>query len=92
MGRNRRPLTGFGKVLREFAEDKGIMGAPALARALTDAGYNSGPDCSRSTGVSRTSVDNWMKGQQPVPPEVMPYLAQVLDRRSSPCVCLADKL
>lgn len=79
MGRNRRRLTGFGKVLREFAEDMGIMGAPALAHALTEAGYNSDPEPPRKPGVSRTAVDNWMKGRQPAPPEVMPYIAQVLE-------------
>ncbi len=77
MGRQRRKLTGFGRVLRDFSERKGIFGAPALADALTEMGYKSRK--SKDGGVSRTAVDNWMKGRQVVPPDVLPYLETLFE-------------
>ena len=79
MSRRHRRLTGFGRTLRDYAEDRGIIGAPALAEKLTEAGYNSNPKRGKAPGVSRTTVDNWMKGRHDVPKEVLPYLEQVLE-------------
>lgn len=63
-------------MLREYAEDRGIFGWTALARALSDAGYNVDGD---PPGVSRTAVANWATGQQDAPKDVLPYLERVLE-------------
>ncbi len=68
MGRKRRRLTNFGKVLREYAEEEGILGWTALARELTATGYE----------VSRTAVANWATGHQDAPREVLPCLEELL--------------
>ena len=74
--RNRRPPTGFGRVLREYAEARGIVGWKALAEASTKIGYNAD---AKKPGVSSTAVTNWATGLQSVPNEVLPYLERLLE-------------
>jgi hypothetical protein len=66
--RRRKGLTGFGRLLREFSEDRSIYGWSELARELERVGWRG----------SRTSLSNWVQGKYRADYDALPYIVRAL--------------
>lgn len=65
----KKGLSGFDRLLRDFAEDRGIYGWSALHRELERVGLT----------ASRTTLGNWVIGKHPVDYEALPFIVRALE-------------
>jgi hypothetical protein len=64
----RKGLTGFGRLLRDFSEDRGIFGWSELARELERVGWHG----------TRATLSNWAMGRYHADYDTLPFIVRAL--------------
>ena len=68
MPRRRKGLTGFGRLLRDSSEDRGIIGWSELARELERVGCH----------TTRATLSNWAIGKYHADYDALPFIVRAL--------------
>jgi hypothetical protein len=69
VARTSRPLTRFGKTVRDLMESRGIYGWTELTEVLNEAGWDG----------SRPTLSHWVYGVHPADYKMLRYLVKALE-------------